>query len=199
MKFNHHSLCAAGSETRRWTARTSCVVALAALVLVGPACKREQRSFPAGPVSTSTPAEQDVRLSSLQPGVPTPSKGTKNDYEENAYAMSEGKRLFSSFNCSGCHANGGGDKGPALMDAKWIYGSRPEQVFASIMEGRPNGMPSFRGKLPEHMAWQITAYVRSLSGQVPAHAATQRNEHMKTNPPENSVDPVKPENAGSPH
>src|SRR5690606_32575144 len=41
----------------------------------------------------------------------------------NAFALSEGKRLFDSFNCSGCHARGGGGIGPALMDARWIYGS----------------------------------------------------------------------------
>ena len=29
-------------------------------------------------------------------------------YQENAWGMAEGKRLFSFFNCVGCHANGGG-------------------------------------------------------------------------------------------
>ncbi len=84
------------------------------------------------------------------------------------------------------------------MDEKWIYGGRIEQIFASIMEGRPNGMPSFRGKIPATQAWQLAAYVRSLSGQIAIDAAPQRNDHMKSNPPENSVDPVKPRDAGSP-
>jgi len=52
-------------------------------------------------------------------------------------------------------------------------------------------MPSFRGKLPEHQAWQIAAYVRSLSGLVAKDAAPARSDHMKSNPPPNSVDPVK--------
>ena len=30
------------------------------------------------------------------------------------------------------------------MDDKWIYGSRPEQIYSDIVQGRPNGMPSLR-------------------------------------------------------
>ena len=29
------------------------------------------------------------------------------------------------------------------MDAEWIYGSHPEQIYSDIVQGRPNGMPSF--------------------------------------------------------
>jgi cytochrome c oxidase cbb3-type subunit 3 len=171
---------------------------MAATLLLAAACKREDRGFRVDPPEGSA-AEANLRLSSLQPGAATPPPPPiENAYEENAYAMSEGRRLYAAFNCNGCHANGGGDKGPALIDAKWIYGSRPGQIYATIMEGRPNGMPSFRGKLPEQQAWQIVAYVRSMSGQVPKHAAPQRSDHMKANPPENSVDPVKPRDAGSP-
>ena len=67
----------------------------------------------------------------------------------NAYARREGKRLFSWYNCIGCHANGGGGMGPPLMDDEWIYGSEPANIFATIVEGRPNGMPSFGGSIPE--------------------------------------------------
>src|SRR4051812_15581092 len=134
------------------------------IVALGPACKRETRDFH-GKMAPS--AIDGTRLSDLQPGPGTPPATVKNDYEENAQAMSEGKTLFSSFNCVGCHAHGGGSIGPALMDAKWRYGSRPEQIFSSIMDGRPNGMPSFRGKLTAQQAWELAAYVRSLSGLVP--------------------------------
>ena len=72
-----------------------------------------------------------------------PSGFVPDTYEENAFALSEGKRLYSAFNCVGCHAHGGGGMGPALIDDKWIYGHEPGQIFATIVEGRPNGMPSF--------------------------------------------------------
>ena len=37
-----------------------------------------------------------------------------------AWHVSEGKRLYDGFNCTGCHAYGGGDIGPPLMDDQWI-------------------------------------------------------------------------------
>ena len=60
--------------------------------------------------------------------------------------IAAGRQLYSAMNCVGCHANGGGGMGPPLMDDEWIYGSSLEHIFSSIREGRPNGMPSFRGK-----------------------------------------------------
>ena len=88
-----------------------------------------------------------------------PSDASK--YEGSAYAVGEGKRLYSAYNCVGCHAHGGGAIGPALMDAEWIYGSRPEQIYSDIVQGRPNGMPSFAGKIPDYQVWELVAYVRS--------------------------------------
>ena len=122
-----------------------------------------------------------------------------NNYEENAYALGEGKRLFSQFNCVGCHGNGGGGMGPPLLDAQWLYGYEQEQVFATIVEGRPNGMPSWGGKIPEYQIWQLAAYVRSMSGLVRKDAAPGRNDDMKSNPPENSKDPETPVDASAPN
>ncbi len=76
--------------------------------------------------------------------------------------------------------------GPALMDHKWLYGGEPDQIFATIVEGRPNGMPSFRGKLPDNQIWQLAAYVRSLSGQTPKDASPGRTDNMQLKEPENS-------------
>ena len=35
------------------------------------------------------------------------------------------------------------------MDREWIYGGQPANIFATIVEGRPNGMPSWRGRIPD--------------------------------------------------
>jgi cytochrome c oxidase cbb3-type subunit III len=153
------------------------------LIVVG-GCKREERQFQVNPPSASV--LQGLKLSELQPGPVVTNPPVKNKYESNAQALADGKRLFSAFNCVGCHANGGGGMGPALMDDKWIYGSNPEQIYATITQGRPNGMPSFGGKVPEYQVWQLAAYVRSISGLVPKDAAPGRNDDMKANPPENS-------------
>ena len=171
-------------------------VILIALVAAMIACEREERGFRVEPPQADR--INSKRLTTLQPGEPIPLPPVVNEYEENAYALAEGKRLFSQMNCVGCHANGGGAIGPALMDDKWIYGSRPEQIFATIVEGRPNGMPSFHGKLPDYQVWQLAAYVRSLSGQVPKDAAPGRKDDMHVKEPENSKERETPNDASIP-
>ena len=100
----------------------------------------------------------------LRPGFTPEASPTKNRLEENDQVIGEGKVLYAQFNCGGCHAGGGGAIGPALMDDEWVYGSSAGNIFWTIMEGRPQGMPSFGGKVAEEQAWKIAAYVRSLSG-----------------------------------
>ena len=43
--------------------------------------------------------------------------------------------------------------GPPLMDKMDLRGE-PQQVFASVVEGRPNGMPAFRGKISNYQVWR---------------------------------------------
>jgi cytochrome c oxidase cbb3-type subunit 3 len=151
-------------------------------VLLGSACERETRRFrdeAAGQQTTTS-----TRMSSLVPGAATPDPEVHTFYEDNAYAISQGKRLYNYFNCVGCHANGGGGMGPPLMDDRWIYGSDPENIFATIVEGRPNGMPSFGGRIPADRIWWIVAYVRSLSGLTPKGASAARDDHMQYNKPQ---------------
>jgi cytochrome c oxidase cbb3-type subunit 3 len=124
-------------------------------------CERENRDFGQAPPSTAAPL---VRVSVLQPGPMLINDSTAGPYDGNAYGMAQGKQLYNAMNCVGCHAHGGGAMGPPLMDETWIYGSDPAQIFATIVQGRPNGMPSFRGKLTNDQVWQLVAYVRSMSG-----------------------------------
>jgi len=168
-----------------------CLVLLVlALLLLAGGCKREDRSFHVSVTEAGPPT--GVRLSDLHPGLAAPPPHTVNGFEENALAVSEGKRLFSAFNCVGCHANGGGGMGPPLIDRQWLYGNAPEQIFATITEGRPNGMPAFGDKLTTQQIWQLAAYVRSMSGMISTNTAPGRSDHMKSNPPENSIDPARP-------
>jgi Cytochrome c, mono- and diheme variants len=128
-----------------------------------------------------------VRLSPLQPGPPVRQVRFKSAYEDNAYATSEGKRLFSQFNCVGCHAHGGGSMGPPLMDDEWLYGSEPENIFATIVEGRPNGMPAFGGKIATNQVWQLVAYVRSMSGLLAKDVAPGRDDALYGVPQEQAT------------
>ena len=141
------------------------------------ACDREKRELNPSPPSPSKVSV--TTLSELQPGPRTPQYVIKNDKEANAFQLAEGQRLFSWYNCSGCHAHGGGGMGPPLMDDKWIYGSDPENVHASIVQGRPNGMPAFGGRIPDDQVWQLVAYVRSMSGLAEKIASPGRLDEMQ--------------------
>ncbi|MGZ5166535.1 MAG: c-type cytochrome [Burkholderiales bacterium] len=169
----------------------SCVCVL---ILVG--CEREDRRF-TEPASKSLPADS-IRLSQIQAGGTTPATPVKNSYEENAYAVAQGQRLFAWFNCVGCHSHGGGGSGPALMDDKWIYGHEPENVFTTIVQGRPNGMPSFAGKIPEAQVWRIVAYVRSMSGLLRSDVAPSRSDAMQAGGPEATRDAEQPKASSAP-
>lgn len=145
-------------------------------------CKREQRVFDPGAAGSQT-ANATV-LSEVSAGYPTPAGNRPNAIAQSAYAVGEGKRLYQAYNCVGCHANGGGAIGPALMDSDWIYGSSLEQIHSTIIQGRPNGMPSFAQKIPDYQVWEIAAYVRSMSGLLPSDVAPSRSDHMPMVVPE---------------
>lgn len=165
--------------------------ALALLLVLGAACDREDRDFRGSPPGGSP--TYVVRTTSLQPGPAVMDVRVENEYEENAFAVSQGQRLYSWYNCSGCHANGGGGMGPPLMDGEWIYGSAPGQVYKTIVEGRPNGMPSWAGRIPDAQIWQIVAYVRSMSGLTPQNVRSSRPDHMMTLPGSQTImDPERP-------
>jgi cytochrome c oxidase cbb3-type subunit 3 len=146
--------------------------------------------------------DREERAQSGQPKAETASLDSKDprakEYENNSFRISQGQRWYSWMNCIGCHAMGGGGMGPPLMDDQWIYGHEPEQVFASIVQGRPNGMPSFMGRIPDYQVWQLVAYVRSLSGQAAQDASPGRDDHMKSSPPPNSTDPEEPKDSALP-
>ena len=150
---------------------------MAALCLIGAlaACEREERRFSETP-PTAMPFSA-VRQTSLQPGPVTRDVYVSSEYDDNAWAIAEGQQLYNQWNCVGCHAHGGGGMGPPLIDDEWIYGSSPENVVATILEGRPNGMPSFQGKIGSTEAWKLAAYVRTLSGLTPMDARPSREDN----------------------
>jgi cytochrome c oxidase cbb3-type subunit 3 len=160
------------------------------LTLALTACEREQRRFTEiAPLSGRPQTEANTELRPGTPGAPGAQSKTTvpAPYGENAWAISEGKRLYTWFNCIGCHANGGGGMGPPLMDENWIYGSEPQNIYATIIQGRPNGMPAFGGKLGDQQVWQLVAYVRALGGLVRKDLRPGRNDNMAVRPSEQAM------------
>lgn len=147
------------------------------------ACQREQRQSSGQPLAETAPASVQLPSVLIAGSRPAPTDPRGRLYEGNAYFLNEGQRLFEQFNCTGCHAHGGGDIGPPLMDDEWRYGGQMDQIVASIAYGRPNGMPSFADKLTEQQMWQIAAYVRSMSGNVPKDVASSRADELASTPP----------------
>ena len=163
---------------------------LALVLLAAAGCQRETRNLQ----SSNESAPMQIRTTDLQAGASTPLQpdARRAEYENNAYNLSEGKRLYTWFNCVGCHAHGGGDSGPPLMDGQWRYGGQIEQIFATIQQGRPNGMPAFGGKIPEQQIWQIAGYVRSMSGNLSRSASPGRSDEMQGPPAEQLMEKQPP-------
>lgn len=87
----------------------------------------------------------------------------RNPYADDPRAIGDGERYYGWYNCGECHgALGGGGMGPPLRDEDWIYGGAAVSIYESIMEGRPEGMPTWQGKITDDQAWQIVAYIQAL-------------------------------------
>jgi cytochrome c oxidase cbb3-type subunit 3 len=161
-----------------------------ALLLLVAGCGREERDFREIPPGAT--ASTAVQTTELQAGPKTtdPSAGA---YQESRWAVSQGQTFYEQYNCAGCHSpGGGGGMGPPLNDEEWIYGSDPENLFDTIVEGRPNGMPSFRGRIDDAQLWQLVAYVRSMSGLTPRDTWATRADHMQEARPDRSAEPQHP-------
>ena len=142
------------------------VLLVLVLVAMISGCEREERHFRAERQNAGPDASL-VRQSINQPGMALggyvkPPADNVSMYDDNAFAVNEGKRLYRWYNCNGCHANGGGSMGPPLMDDKWIYGSEPAQ---------------------------IVAYVRAMGGGVRTDVAPSRSDSLYPGKPENFRSP----------
>jgi cytochrome c oxidase cbb3-type subunit 3 len=167
-------------------------VILAALATLA-GCDREKRETRGAPLGETVPGPSPDTIfpGGAQPHGLDPRLAA---YGRNAYAIAEGQQLYTRMNCVGCHSHGGGGMGPALMDDKWRYGGRIDQIAATIAEGRPNGMPAWRDKLTNQQIWQLAAYVRTLSGQEPKDAVSARGDELSNTPPQTQTrrEPLRP-------
>ncbi|KRB86566.1 hypothetical protein ASE00_07710 [Sphingomonas sp. Root710] len=173
------------------------IITLALLGLA--ACHKADK----GGMPAEQPDHQGVIDSGITPGTETAlvtDDPRAAQYYDNPAAVITGMKLYKAYNCSGCHSAGGGGMGPSLMDDVWVYGGRLAQIHQTIVEGRPNGMPSWGGKIPDGQIWQIAAYVRSLSlpetlaaqhgptpGQSPAPVPRSADAHGGWTPPKDTT------------
>ena len=177
--------------TRRHPMTRLAALALACTLVA--ACEREERRFrelPPGGTADHLVTVQDQ----LQPGPMLRDPEGRHPYERNAWAIAEGKTLFNMMNCAGCHSpRGGGNIGPSLIDSVWRYGAEPENIFQTIEQGRPLGMPAFRGRLGNTEIWKIVAYVRALNGLTMQDTRSGRGDEMHETSADVQSEPNLPE------
>ena len=167
--------------TREWT--TTLTLGTIAAVALGAAGCRESRaaeSTAAGdvrpgaisstmqqtPIASDSAARFVAHLEHIRPGQ-TPPRGVvlKNPYAGNAAAIATGAKLFISYNCLDCHgAEGSGAMGPSLADGRWHFGGEDSELFESIYQGRPDGMPAWGSAIAPDQIWMLVSYVKSLNG-----------------------------------
>jgi cytochrome c oxidase cbb3-type subunit III len=135
----------------------SLAAALAAAA-VAAACRGDSTPLP----SAGSPP-QNAYFIGPQPGPDRAFTLAKNPYAGNRSVLADGRRLFTWYNCSGCHGDhAGGGMGPSLRDSLWYYGGDEPSIFASIAEGRQHGMPAWGSKIPADDIWKIVTYIKSL-------------------------------------
>jgi cytochrome c oxidase cbb3-type subunit III len=87
----------------------------------------------------------------------------RNPFEGSSDAIATGAKLYVAYNCVDCHgADGSGAMAPAFSDGRWHFGGSSSEVYESIFEGRPDGMPAWGGLIDRASIWRLVAYVRSL-------------------------------------
>lgn len=146
------------------------ITAIVVIGMVGAAChpsgQEQLREDEAGPAPT---VQMSAGMLADDPGVvpgnhPVVKYGDlRNPYANNPSAAAEGRQLFVQYNCSGCHGGrAGGGMGPSLRTGQFTYGGTDTDLFATIFEGRPAGMPTWGDKLSSDQIWKIITYIRTL-------------------------------------
>jgi cytochrome c oxidase cbb3-type subunit 3 len=148
-------------------------------------CEREERQFRTDPPVAAALEAVAPMPDGIAGAPPDAYVAAGEPYKSNAYDLSQGKQLYSEFNCNGCHAEGGGASGPAFLNGWWRYGPQIVSIFVSIRDGRPRGMPAFRDRLTTEQIWQLAGYVQTIGAYSAKTSAPSRNDAMQSRPAEN--------------
>ena len=162
--------------------RTSCSVLALYGVLLGTSGCRESRAAEApaieardgaisaavqqAPITADSMARMIAHPEHIRPGQTKP-RGTvlRNPHAGSASAVATGAKLFIAYNCLDCHgADGSGAMAPSLADGRWHFGGDDSELFESIYQGRPDGMPAWGSTIAPDQIWMLVSYVKSLNG-----------------------------------
>jgi cytochrome c nitrite reductase small subunit len=87
-----------------------------------------------------------------------------NPFVGDPEALEEGRRLWFSLGCSGCHGVMGGGSAMAwpVLDDTWRFGSDDETLYKLIRGQIPGQTMVAFATLPDEQVWSVLSYVRSL-------------------------------------
>lgn len=104
----------------------------------------------------------------------------RNPFTDDEEKIKQGKKLYFSYSCNGCHGGGGGGgMCPPLTNDVWIYGADDDTLYRLIVQGtddfvKEHGLSRFGsenvvGPMPafgelietDEEVWKIIAYIRS--------------------------------------
>lgn len=106
--------------------------------------------------------EAEVAEAEAIAAVAKASQPTTNPYHGDAAAIADGQQVFLQI-CAACHKpDASGLVGPSLVDAYWKYGHTDAELFQTVMEGRPGGMPAWGAQLGSEKTWRALAYLETL-------------------------------------
>ncbi len=110
-----------------------------------------------------------------------PLASMRNPFTDDPQKIEEGKKLYFSYSCNGCHGGGGGGgMCPPLTNDIWVYGSDDDILFRLITQGsqelmkehslKRKGSENVVGPMPafaelvksDEEMWKIIAFIRSL-------------------------------------
>lgn len=140
------------------------------------------------PTAGTPPAAADLKPSEILNKPPLevlkdrPLGSMKSPYAEaSPELIEEGKKLYFSYSCNGCHGGGGGGgMCPPLTNDTWVYGANDDILYRLITEGsqelqkvhnlKRKGQEGVVGPMPAFGAliktddevWKIIAFIRSL-------------------------------------
>lgn len=121
-------------------------------------------------------------------------EGAENPFEDDSQAIAEGKKIYMK-RCKSCHGEDGKGKiGPSLVDSFWKYGNSDRDIFISIYDGRPKGMPKWGNKISVDDTWKVAAYIHSIAQE---SGATE--EAAKVKLPEGATNPYAGEKSSIDH
>jgi mono/diheme cytochrome c family protein len=104
----------------------------------------------------------------------------RNPFTDDATKIEEGKKLYFSYSCNGCHGGGGGGgMCPPLTNDTWVYGSDDDILYRLITQGTQDlkkeynlnrkGQEGVVGPMPpfgeliksDEEVWKVIAFIRS--------------------------------------